>query len=88
MGGFSSNPTGSGFSANPSMGSFKSANSLGAKLPAAGSTIRGTGDLTQHAEDFSFRHATKGLGMPKVPGAKMSKPVKMVGKQIGRKRGY
>ena len=77
-----------GTSTSPSMGTFKSANAIGAKLPAGGSTIRGTGGLTQRAEDFSFRHSTKGLGMGAKPFTAKVRPIKNIGKSIGRKRGY
>jgi hypothetical protein len=78
---------GDGFSSSSSLGSFKSANSIGGKLPAGGSTIRGTGGLTQRAEDFSMRHSTKGLSSAK-PFTTKVRPIKNEMKSIGRKRGY
>jgi hypothetical protein len=77
-----------GFSSSPTMGSFKSANVIGAKLPAGGSTIRGTGGLTQRAEDFSFRHSTKGLSSGPKPFSTKVRPIRNEMKSIGRKRGY
>lgn len=85
MGGFG-NPMG-GIGSSPSMGTFKSANAISAKLPTGGATIRGTGNLTKQAGDFAFRHSTKGLTGPK-PSVVKVRPVKNLGKQIGRKRGY
>ena len=78
----------SGFSSDPSMGSFKTSNSIGAKLPAGGSTIRGTGGLTQRAEDFSMRHSTKGLSSGPKPFSTKVRPIKNEMKSIGRKRGF
>lgn len=77
-----------GFSSSPAMGSFKSANAIGGKLPAGGSTIRGTGGLTQRAEDFSFRHSTKGLSSGPKPFTAKVRPIRNEMKSIGRKRGY
>ena len=77
----------SGFSSGGSMGSFKTSNNLG-HLPAGGSTIRGTGGLTQRAEDFSFRHSTKGLSSGPKPFTAKVRPIRNEMKSIGRKRGY
>lgn len=89
MGAFGSDPMGgsSGFGSSPSMGTFKSANNIGAKLPTGGSTIRGTGGLTQRAEGVSMKHSTAGLASPKPFSAKV-RPVKNEMKSIGRKRGF
>lgn len=77
----------SGFSSGGGMGDFKTSNNLG-HLPAAGSTVRGTGALTQRAEDFSFRHSTKGLSSGPKPFTTKVRPIKNEMKSIGRKRGY
>lgn len=76
-----------GAGTRPAMGSFKPANNISAKLPAGGSTMRGVGGITARAENFSMKHATKGLASPKPIGAKL-KPIKNLGRQIGRKRGF
>jgi hypothetical protein len=80
----------SGFSSDPSMGSFKTSNSISAKLPAGdgSSTMRPGANLEQKAGNYSMRHSTKGLSSGPKPFTVKVKPMKNIGRDIGRKRGF
>jgi hypothetical protein len=76
--------TQSGITSDASKGAFKTGNDLG-HLPDQGSSVEGVGSLEKHAQQYAVRHSTKGLGSPRVPGAKV-KPMTNIGRAIGRKR--
>ena len=87
MDGFGDSSGDTGASTNPSMGTFKSANNIGDKIPGHIATTKGISSLTGGAMTTSLKHSTKGLGSPRPFTAKI-KPMKNIGKDIGRKRGY
>ena len=76
--------TDSGVLSDAQKGAFKGANDLG-KLPTGGASPEGVGTLEKKAQMYSMRHSTKGLGSPRVSGAKV-KPMTNIGRAIGRKR--